>query len=507
MGKNEKQTKPDAAAKAEAKAEKQAQKAAKKAAKPRVSKETKRRFLKKGTYSFALCVIVIAVVVALNLLAGQLPASLNQKDISAQKLYSLSDQTKEMLSNLKEDITIYILAASGNEDDILMKTLQQYENTSSHIKVETKDPDLNPAFVSQYTDQDLTTNSLIVVCGDQSRAISYEDIYETSVDYSTYQTQTTGFDGEGQITSAINILTSENVPVLYTLTGHDELEMSDSLKSLIEKENISVQSLSLLTEEAVPDDCAMLLILSPTKDLSEDDAKKIKTYMEGGGKAVVVSYYSTTETPNLDSVMAEYGLGVDKSVMLEEDPSHYAVQNPLYVVPEIISNDYTSDVASGSSFVLAPVAQPVLQGEATDEITYTTLLKSSSTSYAKKNAANVSTYEREDGDEMGPFSIATVAEKTKDEVTSKMVVIGTESLFDADVNTAVSGTNYSLILNVLSRLSEHQTTTAIPVKSLTYEALNITTAKSILWRNVLMFLVPSILLVAGIVIWFRRRKR
>ena len=68
------------------------------------------------------------------------------------------------------------------------------------------------------------------------------------MDYQTYSYQTTGFDGEGQITSAIGYVTSEDLPVLYTLEGHGEKEMDSSIKEDIEKANMDIQSLNLLTE-------------------------------------------------------------------------------------------------------------------------------------------------------------------------------------------------------------------------------------------------------------------
>lgn len=502
MGKKEKNIKPNTEPKTEKNTE------PKKKEQPKVSRETKKRFLKKGSYSFALCLIMAAVVVALNLMAGQLPASINQIDISEQKLYSLSDQTLNLLSQLNQDVTIYQIVASGSEDDILDKMLEQYRVNSSHIKVEKKDPDLNPTFVSSYTDAVLPQNSMIVVCGDQNRVISYDEIYESTLDYTTYQPQTTGFDGEGQVTSAINILTSDDVPVMYVLEGHNELELPADLQSLIEKENISVKSLSLLTGEKVPEDCAVLLVLSPAKDISSEDADKIKTYMAGGGKAVVATYYSTTDTPNLDSVIQEYGVGISDGVVLEEDTSCFAFQNPMYIVPSIQGTDYTSDLVAGSSFVLTPIMQPVMQlTSADDTMTIIPLLKSSATSYEKKNPENMESYEKADGDEMGPFSLATAVEKTVDDVTSKMVVIGSESLFDAEVNSAVVGANYTLLMNIFSQLSEHKNTTAIPVKSLIYEPLTVTAKQAILWRNILMLLLPAALLAAGIVIWYRRRSR
>ena len=112
---------------------------------------------------------------------------------------------------------------------------------------------VNPKFVSEYTSDNLSSNSLIVVCGDRNKVVNYNNIYESTMDYNTYSYQTTGFDGEGQITSAIAYVTSENLPVLYTLEGHGEQELDSTIKEDIEKANMEIKSLNLLTEEDCSD--------------------------------------------------------------------------------------------------------------------------------------------------------------------------------------------------------------------------------------------------------------
>ena len=83
---------------------------------------------------------------------------------------------------------------------MVSKLLKKYEEASDHIKVETKDPVVNPKFTSEYTDEEVSSNSLIVVCEDRSKVVDYNNIYESSIDYNTYSYTTSGFDGEGQIT-------------------------------------------------------------------------------------------------------------------------------------------------------------------------------------------------------------------------------------------------------------------------------------------------------------------
>lgn len=80
--------------------------------------------------------------------------------------------------------------------------------------------------------------------------MDYGEIYESSVDYNTYSYTTTGFDGEGQITSAISYVTSENLPVLYTLDGHGEKDLDASIREDIEKANIEIRSRIFLQKKA-----------------------------------------------------------------------------------------------------------------------------------------------------------------------------------------------------------------------------------------------------------------
>ena len=217
----------------------------------------------------------------INLIVAQIPTSKTQIDLSTQKMYSITDETKTALKDLDQDVTLYYIVQKGSEDDTIEKLLEHYDELSDHIKVETKDPDLYPKFTSQYTDQTVAANSVIVVCGDKSKVVSNSDMWETSTNYQTYQTQTTGFDGEGQITSAITYVTSENNPKVYWVTGHGEASESDlstNFSDAVNKNNVEISDLALMTDD-IPEDAEELVIMSPTTDFSEDEA--IKSLLPG----------------------------------------------------------------------------------------------------------------------------------------------------------------------------------------------------------------------------------
>lgn len=99
--------------------------------------------------------------------------------------------------------------------------------------------------------------------------------------------------------SAIEYVTSDDLPVMYTLEGHGEAELSDGITSEIEKQNVELKSLNLVTEGEVPEDAEAILICSPTSDFSEEEANQIISYLEKGGKALIFTDYVDKDLTNV----------------------------------------------------------------------------------------------------------------------------------------------------------------------------------------------------------------
>lgn len=469
-----------------------------------------KKSLKNGSYSMGITAIVIAVLVVINLIVGQIPEKYTQVDVSTQKLYTISDTTEKYLKDMNTDVTIYHIVQSGKEDSVLEKMLTRYEEESKHIKVEKKDPVLYPNFTSQYTSDDVADNSLIVVAGEKSKVISYSDLYETEMDYTTYQTNTTGFDGEGQIDSAISYVTSENLPVIYTLEGHEELELNSSLTDSLQKANYDVQSLNLLTQDAVPEDTGCLMIEAPQKDLSEEEAQKIITYMEAGGKVMIFTEYIGTDMPNLKSVLENYGVTTGDGVIMEGDTGHYIMQRPYYIVPTIDSSDITSDIKSNNRYVLAPISQPVKTlSDYRDTLQISSLLSTSDKAYIKTDVQNMTTYEKEDSDEEGSFQVGvSVTEQVDDDNTTQLVYFGCASLLDEATDQQVSGGNTDLVLAALGWMCENDAPVIdVTSKSLTMSYLTVPQFDAAYWSIIVCGVIPVAFLLIGTVIWFKRRKQ
>ena len=458
--------------------------------------------IRRGVFNSTFVLIGIAITVVVNVLVSQLPDSIKNIDVTGQKLYTLTDDTYEVLDSLNDDITMYVLSAEDSADSTLKKTLERYEEGSDHITVEYIDPAVSPNFYTTYTDTAPSEGSVIVACGDRSRVVDYSDIYEYTVDYSTYTQSISSYDGEGQLTSAVTYVTSEDMQKVYAITGHGETDLGSSFTQALEKMNLSVESLTLLTSETVPDDAAAIIINGPTTDFSADDAQKVADYLAGGGKALITSSYEATgDMTNFNSILSQYGLNVNQGMIMEGDMTH-CYQYPFYLLPDVQSASQTSNV---EGYVMMLNAQPVeFTQEDSETLTYTSLLETSSSAYLKSDLVNLTTYEKEDGDEEGTFVIG--ANVTDSETGADITVIGSVAAFNDQVDSYVSGQNLELFKGIVSGYSDSETAVSIDAKDYSYANLNVNQALIFVGAGILIVMIPVVLIICGIIIWFRRRK-
>ena len=230
-----------------------------------------RNALKGGAYSLAVVAVVLAILIAVNVFASALPTGYTRFDISASKLYSITSNTKVVVNGLTEDVTIYWIVQSDQEDEVIRNLLDKYDSLSDHITVVKRNPDVYPTFAQQYTDEEVANNSLVVECGDKSRYIPFTDIYLGEVNMYTGTYSATDFDGEGAITSAIDYVTSDEYPQVYLVEGHGESALPEDFAGQLEKENLETQSLTLLNVDAIPEDAACLMIYAPQSDISQEE--------------------------------------------------------------------------------------------------------------------------------------------------------------------------------------------------------------------------------------------
>ena len=464
-----------------------------------------------GAFSAGMIVIMCAICVVVNLVVTAIPTRYTSIDCSATKLYSLTSDTKDRISKLDEDITIYVLNSKKSKDAKIDETINRYKDLSSHIKVKYVDPAISPKFYQDYTDTTPTTNSLIIESKNRSKVIDYNDIYEydSSSYYYGYQSQSsiTGYDAEGQITSAIEYVTmdADELPVIYQITGHNETEIGSNFQSVVSKANANLKSLELFNEEKVPEDATAIIINSPTVDFNEEDAQKVIDYLNDGGKALIVGCYAyNDELTNFNKILAAYKVSFKTGVVAENDSSKY-YQNPLYLLPTVETTDYTSDATDGYVFLAGSCA--INYPEDTDDVTYTKLLSTSDSAVLKKDWKNITTSKAEDTDENGPFTTGLAVNDSS--TGASIVVFGTPYVVDDSYDNAVSGNNADMFKDVIISMTGNVelASSVIPVKEYTLSNITINTLQAVITGLIIMIAVPILLIIIGIVVWAMRRKK
>ena len=461
--------------------------------------------LKVGAYSVTGILLAIAAVVAVNLGLNYVPEQYSSFDLTENRLYALTDETKAFLSGLSEDITIYVLAEEGAGDADFSKTLERMADQSTHIKIKYVSPAKNPNFYQNYTDVQPSSGSLIVEGDRRSTVVDYGDIYTYEMDYSTYSYQTTGYDGEGQTVSALAYVTTEDMPVFYAIGGHGELELEEKFVNTITKENAACETLMLYSVDEIPEDAQGVILNAPTSDYSKEDAEKVIAYLQKGGNALIISTMAEGEMANFKSILDFYGITEVDGTIVEEDRNYY-YQNPYYLFPEIVSAEVTAPLADG--LVFAPFSKGLSYDEEKDDIHYTPLLTTSSSAFSKVDITDNSDYSKGANDIDGPFTVSVEVEKsTENGGVSHAYVVGGESLFTSLADDMAPGNNVKLFSSMISMLAEHESSVAVPVKSLSMPNLVFNAQTAYLAAVLCVIVIPLATLAAGLVVWLRRRRR
>ena len=455
---------------------------------------------KHGAYSVGLTVLVIAVVIVFNLVVGQIPEAYRNLDVSSTKIYDISDTTTELLDSLDNEVDMKVLAVKDDTDERITTFLSRYASLSDKINVEWIDPVLHP---SALTDYDTTENTIVISCEDTGKTttVSFNDILVMD-QYSYYYYGTTSyteFDGEGQLTGAVNYVTNEADHTIYQTTGHGESTLSTTITDLMEKNSYTLSEVNLLMSTSIPEDCDLLLMYAPTTDLSEDEAQMLRDYLAGGGKVMMLfGDTSSADLPNLAGVLSEYGIEAADGYIA--DPTRCYQGNYYYIFPELSVSGNLADNIFSEMVLLTNAHGMNLTDPERDTISTTSFMASSDQAYAVT----------EETQQQGSYTLGAVAtetiESTDEESTeSRLTVISAGSLIDQSItDTFPQLENTQIFMNAVTANFEGVQNLSIEAKSLgtEYNTMQHTGLLSFL----VIFGIPAVILIGGFVVWFRRRR-
>ncbi len=465
--------------------------------------------LRYGTFSTLTAILVIAVLVAINLVVGQMNVSY---DLTTEKRYSLTQETKDALKDLNQDITVYALFRTGTSDaymDQFRELLDQYPSVNNHIKVEYKDPYLYPQFVEKYVteDQQVGLGSIIVEGPSRFKVIPIDKLVTQEMDYQTFQNYVKSIDLEPQVTNTIRYVLDGNSSNIYVVGGHNEQALPESLKSRISLANYEVKDVTLLNQTSLPEDCNLLFITTPERDWTKEEAELVKTYLQNDGRAVFFLDFTGTDFPNLDGVLSTYGAEIVRGVVFEGDANHYFQGSPINLIPQYVDHEITHSLAEKGYMSIAPMSMAVKEAELKRSTTkFEPILVTSDKSYAKTNTQSQS-IDKEQGDIDGPFALAAAISDsvyTDASHTTKIFFAATTSLLNESINNYVMGANYDLVINSINWTQDKSDSVYISPKTSTNTTLTMNGAQAVLVIGISL-LVPIVIITFGVVRWLRRR--
>lgn len=457
---------------------------------------------KRGSYTLAMTSIVIAIVIVFNMIVNLIPENKRQFDISSTNIYEISSKSKKIINKVDHDVTFYVLAEKSSTDKRIKTFINKYASLSDKIHIKWIDPVLHPSALTKYGAEE---NNIVISCKKTNRTttVSFDDILVSSASYYSTSSSASSFDGDGQLTSALNYVTSDKEYKAYYTSGHGESSLSSEVTSLLTKSRISTSDLLLMTATSIPDDCDLLIIDGATSDFTKDEVKLLSSYLKRGGKVVTLLAQTNKSMKNLYGLLKDYGLTVQSGYIADTERSYQG--NYYYLIPNLsVSGDMASGISSNSVMMInskgMTQSTPVRDSISTDSF-----MTTSSNGYAvTEKKQTQGTYV------LGATSTESVKVKNSKgkKVTkeSRLTVYGSNMLIDEQITSSFSSLeNLTLFTNSVTASLDNADNVSISPKNL--EVSYNTIAHPGPFSILVVFVIPVGLIIGGFIVWFRRRRR
>ncbi len=493
-------------------------------------KKTKNPFrsnkFKRGGMATLLTVVFVAIVVALNVIVTALTDRFPSLDIdmTAQGLNTLSEQAVEIAQGVEKDTTIYLMGTEdgydsnqiyanyGLEYSQVANLARRLAEANSKIKVEFVDPDTNPEFVSQYSEDNLATGKVLVKTETRHRVLTVTDLFAIEQDQTTGATNSFSMV-DSALAGALEVVNMDNVPVFAIATGHNELLNTSNMASFIgmmEDQNFEIQQVDLLTQE-LPEGTQVLMLPTPTTDYSAEELNKIRAYLNDASQKTPLTVLTTTyptqgAMPNFAAFLEEWGVRVQEGVVAETDTSRMAIADVTAVLADH-NKEYLPDNTYDRlvSFYSSPL-ELVFKGN-NDVSTYPLWTTSDSAFVLTEENANEDNETRETGAQ----NVATLSSKyvqvDGSSITRNLVVFGSSNVFlDSFMSNAFSDAAYlkDMLLNLTG--NSGSSVSVITQRVQTNEMDIVATRGTMdFWGIVFIAGIPVVILAVGLVIFLKRR--
>ncbi len=485
-----------------------------------------RKVLKYGTASVVLAAVFIALVFAVNLIAGILTEKFNlYVDLTPEQLYTISDASFDLLDDMDEEVKIIFLTPLDQLDSNSyiknIKTLAlEYEEKFDNITVEYVDMHKDSAFRRKYFKEGISDTTVIVENGDRFAKFDMNECFVyTQNDNGSYNYY--AFNGEYRFTSSLLKVTRDTMPLVTFVTNHSE-EVPTAFRAMFEESGFEVSTLDLLKEE-IDSRCEILIMTSPQTDITgveteeegRSEVTKLSSYLSQGGDVMVFVDPNTPELKNLSELMYNWGIDVLEGLSVHDGENSYTAANDMAVFANYITSDEniaplheklsSSDLQTKVvSYYTAPISivpvtdvnrgsSPIL---ASFKTAYVPMTSDQNYIENKQIPLLAAGYNRKFNSETGNTDV-------------NYLVVGGSTYFVSDqflYGYANTFANAELIKNIISGMTDEKIVLDVPYKVYNDTSLvvdSVATGQNMLAALVLV--LPAIVLAAAVGVFLKRR--
>lgn len=478
----------------------------------------KKKWLIDGTKTTLLVLAIILLFIGINILMQKL--ELTPIDFSQEKLYTLTQESKDKVKDIEKDVHIYFVGSTDEESNL--ELAKQYKNVNEKIVAEAIDINARPDLASKYGIED-DTQGIIVECGENSKVLTSNDL--VTYDTTTYETISIA---EEKLTSSILTVTSNEIPKVYFLEGYSEYTLNTNMRYLsmfLANEVNEIETLNILSTGKVPEDCKVLVITTPNKDFDETATTAIKDYINAGGNILWLNgvIAEKQDLPNVNSVLELYGVNpFDVGMIFETDSSKTVSGMPYVIFPTVGYSNLTKTLYNTSDVLLINPTKVNINEDKLEElkVAKTELLTTGETSFFREDYS-ITSSSKQENEEAGKFVVGAELEKTLQEAneetgekakTSKLVIIG-ENTFVTDFTLSQNSQspiialarNKDMALNSIAYLAERPED--ITARKSTGTVTYTPTKEQDIMVQVAIFGVPTLIIIVGIAVWIVRRRK
>jgi ABC-type uncharacterized transport system involved in gliding motility auxiliary subunit len=450
------------------------------------------RQTKYAAYATVYILVILAIVAVTNVLANRYNKS---HDFTANKRYTLSDQTDKIVKGLKQNVTITYFDQTSHFAQA-KDLLDRYSNLSTKVHVVYVDPDHDP---------------------EKARAANIRDYATAIVEIGDKKQQAKGITEEG-ITGAFIQDEKGSARTVCFVGGSGERQIEDTdkngfsdLRDLLAKDSYATKSISLLQQADVPADCTVLVVGGPVSDYVQPAVDAISKYVEGGGRALFmldpplkIGRSPIADNNALSTLLTGWGVTADKDLILDMNPiGQLAGVGPqVALVTTYGQHPIVVDMRGHATGFPLSRSLEIKNG---DKTTVEKLFDSSATAMATSKLDSPNVNPNDPQNKKGPLTLAAAGTYNtgKEGSEGRFVVVGSSS-WAANAFIAFNG-NSDLALNTMNWLSSDEDLISIRPKEQEDRRVTLTNAQQNMIRIFSQFMLPLAIVFVGVSVWWRRR--